>query len=73
MTKTQKTRVRLAALALGLAGLLVPAALSPGDAIEANDACAAGSCCREVGSVCEVGEETQMHYYPADACKPIDW
>lgn len=70
MTKAQKTRVRLVALTFGLVGLLVPVTLSSGEGVEANDACAGGSCCREAGSVCDQDGEILMNYYPSASCKP---
>lgn len=72
MTKTQKTRVRLFALALGLAGLLVPVTVSQGNAgaaVEANEACADDVCCREIGSSCEQDGKLHLNYYPATSCE----
>lgn len=68
MTKAQKLRIRLAAITLGLAGVLVPVALSPGEAVEANDACAGGTCCREAGSLCQKDGNNHFHYYEATSC-----
>lgn len=72
MTKAQKLRIRLAALTLGLAGFLVPVALSPGEVVEANDACASGACCREAGSLCQKDGNNHFHYYEASRCDMID-
>lgn len=71
MTRSRKIRIRIAALALGLAGLLIPVTLAPGttEAVEANEACASGACCREAGSVCEVDDEPLLNYYRGHSCQ----
>ena len=70
MTKAQKIRVRLIALAVGAAALLVPVTLTPGEAVEANEACADNVCCKEIGSVCEQDSTFHLNYYEASECRP---
>lgn len=72
MTRAQKTRIRLVALALGVLALLAPITLSRG-AVESNDACANGACCPEPGSVCSVNGEFVFDYvHLPKGCPSVD-
>lgn len=71
MTKVQKIRVRLIALALGAAALLVPVTLSPGQAVETNEVCADNVCCKEFGTSCEQDGKLHLNYYEANQCTAI--
>jgi hypothetical protein len=69
MSVPQKKLIRRITLAIATVGLLVPVTVSPGQGIERNDACADGSCCRELNSVCLKDGSSTMHYYQSDgAC-----
>lgn len=71
MTKAQKLRIRLAAFAVGGAALLIPVTFSPGETVEANEACAEDVCCKEFGSSCMLDGELHLNYYEAtDKCPP---
>ena len=63
MTTFQKKLIRRTTMAAAVVGLLVPVTVSPGQGIDANDACADGSCCREMLSVCVVDGKGTTHYY----------
>jgi hypothetical protein len=68
----RKIRIRLIAFALGAGALLVPITVS-GGSVRPNDACAAGACCLEPGSVCEAGGEVQMdHAFTTGVCPNVD-
>ena len=63
MTTIQKKLVRRVTMAAAVVGLLVPVTVSPSQGIDANDACAGGSCCRELMSACTVNGSTTTHHY----------
>ena len=74
MTSNQKKSIRRVALAVAALGLLIPVTVSPGQGIEGNEACANGSCCREMLSVClnPDGSSTTHYYQDADGvCAPV--
>lgn len=72
MTKVRNTRRWLIALTLGAIGLLVPVSLTPGDAVQVNDACADGACCFEAGSLCEQDGKAHLNYYESSSCRRIE-
>lgn len=64
MSTSPKKRIR--SIAFGIAAtacLLVPVTVSPGQGLEPNNACADGTCCRELNSVCSGEGETMLHHY----------
>ena len=63
MTTSQKKLARLTAMAAAVVGLLIPVSVSPNQGLDANDACANGTCCRELMSACTVNGSTTTHYY----------
>ncbi len=72
MTKTQKNRIRFTAVFLGATALLIPVSMSPADSapVTVTDACAEETCCRELGSVCDDGDDRLLnHYKSASGCK----
>lgn len=67
MTTIQKKLIRRVTMAAAVVGLLVPVTVSPNQGIDANDACANGTCCRELLSACNIdGNTTTHHYQDAD-------
>lgn len=68
MTRAQKLRIRILSGIAGATILLIPLTLGPDTGIRANDACADASCCIEIGSVCESGEDVLLNYYPSAKC-----
>lgn len=71
MTNPGKTRIRAIALALGVLALLAPVTVSQG-VVEPNDACAAGLCCPEPGSVCDGNGEFRVdHAYINGVCPNV--
>lgn len=63
MTASQKTFARVSAGILAVAALLAPVTVSPSQGISGNEACADGSCCRELNSVCSRDGNTSLHHY----------
>lgn len=63
MTTFQKKLIRRATMAAAVVGLLVPVSVSPNQGIDANDACASGTCCREMMSACIIDGQTTTHHY----------
>ena len=73
MTRTRKIQIRLVALTLGAAAILVPFSVSPGSdtPVEVTEACADNKCCIELGSTCEKDDVTAFNYYPTtESCGP---
>ena len=68
MTRAQKLRIRILSGIAGATILLLPLTLGPDTRVRPNDACADGSCCIEIGSVCESGEDVLLNYYASPAC-----
>lgn len=68
MTAVQKTRIRIAAFAVAAGALLVPVTLTSDSAVEVNEACADGSCCMELNSICDSDGDLVLHYYNGDKC-----
>ena len=73
MTTSQKKIIRRVTFAVATIGLLVPVTVSPGQGIEGNEACASGTCCREMLSVCLIDGNSTTHYYQAadGVCAPV--
>ena len=65
MTQHQKKLIRRTTLALATVGLLIPVTVSPSQSVDINDACANGSCCRELNSVCLKDGTSNLHHYQA--------
>lgn len=63
MSVPQKKVIRRITMLLAAVGLLMPVTVSPGQGIEGNEACANGSCCREMMSVCYADGSSTMHHY----------
>lgn len=63
MTDAQKKLVRRTTMALATIGLLIPVTVSPNQGIQGNEACADGTCCREMLSVCMSDGTSTSHYY----------
>ena len=63
MTTSQKKLARRTAMAAAIVGLLIPVTVSPNQGLDANDACANGTCCRELMSACTSNGSTTTHYY----------
>lgn len=63
MANPQKKLIRRVTLGFGILGLLVPVTVSPSQGIEGNEACASGTCCRELMSVCSKDGSSTTHYY----------
>lgn len=63
MTTSQKKLARRTAMAAAVVGLLIPVSVSPNQGLDANDACANGTCCRELLSACTADGSTKTHYY----------
>lgn len=74
MTAPQKKSIRRIALGFAALGLLIPVTVSPSQGIQGNEACADGSCCREMMSVClnDDGTSTTHYYKDSDGiCAPL--
>ena len=65
MTASQKKFARVSAGVLATLALLAPVTVSQSQGIDGNEACANGSCCRELNSICQVNGEQTMHHYLA--------
>ncbi|HUG40567.1 MAG TPA: hypothetical protein VMM12_08785 [Longimicrobiales bacterium] len=63
MTDVQKKLIRRTTMAIAAIGLLIPVTVSPTQGIQGNEACADGSCCREMLSVCLKDGTSTTHYY----------
>lgn len=63
MNDTQKSFARRLSLVIGALALLIPVTVSPSQGIEGNEACANGTCCREMLSVCSADGSSTTHYY----------
>ena len=63
MTTPQKKLIRRVAFAVAVIGVMIPVTVSPNQGLDANDACADGSCCRELMSVCNNDGSSTTHYY----------
>ncbi|MDX1674760.1 MAG: hypothetical protein R3314_08205 [Longimicrobiales bacterium] len=72
MTRVQKLRIRIIAGIAGATILLLPITLGPDTGVRPNDACADGSCCIEIGSVCESGGDVLLNYYASLECGGSD-
>lgn len=66
MTDRQSRIIRRAAMTIAALGLLIPVTVSPGQGVEANEACADGACCREMMSLCPNPDGTYMNHYYSD-------
>lgn len=65
-------QIRRMSLAVGL--LFAPVAWSPGEGVVFNSACAddGGTCCRDTGSYCYIGEQVveNAYYNGVNRCPP---
>lgn len=73
MSSPRKNLIRGLAFACAAVGLFIPVTVSPSQGIQGNEACANGSCCRELLSVCSKDGQSTTHYYqsPDGVCTAI--
>ena len=73
VSNIQKKSIRRAAFGLAAFALLIPVTVSTSQGIEGNEACANGTCCREMLSICSADGTSTTHYYQAadGICAPV--
>lgn len=67
---TAKKLATRVSLILAAAALFVPIKLTSEGRVQQNEACASGNCCKEINSICDVGELVPNAYWSGRTCKP---